>query len=119
MKRLSLLFIMFFPLLVFSQKPKIEFRETSFNFGEIYDADGKVFHLFHFKNAGTTPLILTNVRTGCGCTTPEWNRQPIASGATGFIKIFFDPKDRPGAFVKSIAVNYVLLLVLKVKLVRY
>ena len=105
MKRLAFLFIMFFPLLVFSQKSKIEFRETSFNFGEIFDSDGKVFHLFHFKNTGATPLILTNVRTGCGCTTPEWNRQPIAPGATGFIKIFFDPKDRPGAFVKSIAVN--------------
>ena len=105
MKRLLFLFIMFFPLLVFSQKPKIEFQETSFNFGEINEADGKVLHIFHFKNTGTTPLILTRVKSGCGCTTPEWDRQPIAPGTSGHIKIFFDPQKRPGSFVKSIAVN--------------
>lgn len=105
MKRLILLFAVFIPCLVFGQKAKIEFQETSFNFGTISEAGGKAIHVFNFKNTGNTPLILTNVRAGCGCTTPEWNRQPIAPGESGNIKVSFDPRNRPGSFTKSITVN--------------
>lgn len=93
------------PCLAFGQKANIEFTETSFNFGTISEAAGKAVHVFNFKNTGNAPLILTNVRAGCGCTTPEWDRQPIAPGASGNIKVSFDPRNRPGSFVKSITVN--------------
>lgn len=105
MKRFILLFMVFIPCLVFGQKAKIEFQETSFDFGTISEADGKAVHVFNFKNTGNTPLILTNVRAGCGCTTPEWDHQPIAPGESGNIKVSFDPRNRPGSFTKSIAVN--------------
>ena len=106
MKRL--IFIAFLmPFLAFGQNQKavIEFQETSFDFGTIGENDGKAVHVFQFKNTGESPLILTNVRAGCGCTTPEWNRQPIAPGESGNIKVSFDPRNRPGTFTKSITVN--------------
>lgn len=105
MKKLVFVFIVLIPCLVFGQKAKIEFQETSFNFGSIHEADGKAVHVFQFKNTGDSPLILTNVRAGCGCTTPEWSRQPVAPGESGNIKVSYDPRNRPGSFTKSITVN--------------
>lgn len=105
MTKFIFLFLTIMPFIVFGQKAKIEFEETSHNFGTIGENNGKATHEFRFKNTGEAPLILTNVRAGCGCTTPEWNRQPVAPGAEGFIKVSFDPRNRPGSFVKSITVN--------------
>ena len=49
-------------------------------------------------------IVLTRVIASCGCTTPEWTKEPIAPGKTGDIKITYNPKDRPGPFVKTISV---------------
>ena len=54
------------------------------------------------KNEGTTPLVIANVTASCGCTTPEWTKEPIPSGQTGEVKVTFDPKNRPGNFMKTI-----------------
>ena len=59
---------------------------------------------FKIKNTGEAPLVLTRVIASCGCTTPEWTKEPIAPGKTGDIKITYNPKDRPGPFVKTISV---------------
>lgn len=104
-KLVFLLLVTLLPFLAFSQKSKIEFENLSHNFGTIGENDGRATHVFTFKNTGTTPLILTNVKAGCGCTTPEWDRQPVAPGASGKITVSFDPRNRPGSFVKSITVN--------------
>lgn len=105
MKKLILLVMAIMPYVVFAQKAKLEFEETSHNFGTISEKGGKAVHNFVFKNIGDAPLILTNVRAGCGCTTPEWNRQPVAPGEKGNIKVSFDPLHRPGSFIKSVTVN--------------
>ncbi|MBN1951806.1 MAG: DUF1573 domain-containing protein [Bacteroidales bacterium] len=82
--------------------PKIEFEMLSHNFGVIpQNGDGKVD--FVFTNTGTEPLMLTNVRSSCGCTVPEWPREPIAAGAKSVIKVNYDTR-RVGAFKKSISV---------------
>ena len=59
---------------------------------------------FKINNAGGAPLVLTRVIASCGCTTPEWTKEPIAPGNSGDIKITYDPKDRPGPFAKTISV---------------
>ena len=105
MKRFIFLLVALMPVLVFAQKAKIDFTTTSHNFGTINENAGKATFDFSFKNTGNVPLILTNVRAGCGCTTPVWSREPVAPGQTGSIKVAFDPRNRPGAFVKSITVN--------------
>ena len=51
------------------------------------------------------PLIINDVKASCGCTTPEWTREPVLPGKTGTIKVSFNPKSRPGSFNKTIQVN--------------
>ena len=86
------------------QKAIISVDNTSHDFGVIKEADGKVSHTFKITNPGDAPLVLTRVIASCGCTTPEWTKEPIAPGKTGEVKITYDPKDRPGPFTKSISV---------------
>ena len=82
----------------------ISAQETSFDFGSIKEADGKVSHTFKIDNTGDGPLVITRVIASCGCTTPEWTKEPIASGKSGDVKITYNPANRPGAFVKTISI---------------
>jgi len=86
-------------------EPSITFDKTSFNFGNINELDGLKTHVFSFTNNGSQPLLLNDVSTTCGCTVPEWSKEPIAPGSQGKIKVTFDPLGRPGAFRKSITVK--------------
>lgn len=82
--------------------PKIEFEMLKHDYGIIpQNGNGQVD--FVFTNTGTEPLMLTNVRSSCGCTIPEWPREPIAAGAQAIIKVKYDTR-RIGAFRKSITV---------------
>ena len=82
----------------------ISAQETSFDFGSIKEADGKVSHTFKIDNNGDGPLVITRVIASCGCTTPEWTREPIAPGKSGDVKITYNPANRPGAFIKTISI---------------
>lgn len=83
--------------------PKIEFKEMMYDFGDIKEGD-QAKHEFVFTNTGDAPLILTDVKPSCNCTTPEWPRQPIMPGKSDKIIAIFDSKGRPGEFNKSIEV---------------
>ena len=67
---------------------KISFTEKSYNFGDITQGD-KVEYTFEFENVGNEPLILSDVRTTCGCTAPQWPKEPIAPGASAKLKVVF------------------------------
>ncbi len=104
------------------KKAIISTPEAVYDFGEIKEADGKVSHTFLIKNEGDAPLVITRVIASCGCTTPEWTREPIAPGKTGELTVTFDPAGRPGQFTKTVAVysngktgNYVMTIVGNVK----
>jgi hypothetical protein len=86
-------------------QPKITFDKIVHDFGKVKEADGAAVHDFTFKNTGTAPLIIQNVTTTCGCTTPEWTKQPIPPGSEGFIKVSYDVRGRPGAIDKTITVS--------------
>ncbi|HMQ48802.1 MAG TPA: DUF1573 domain-containing protein [Saprospiraceae bacterium] len=73
----------------------MSFEETEFNFGTVVDGE-KVSHSYKFKNTGKEPLILSNAKGSCGCTVPEWPRDPIAPGAEGVITVQFDSKNKKG-----------------------
>lgn len=83
--------------------PKISFIEKSHDFGEITQGE-KVEHIFEFENVGNEPLILSDVRTTCGCTAPEWPREPIAPGKTARIKVVFNSAGKMGMQNKVITV---------------
>ncbi len=91
----------------FSQnvEPTISFEKRTHDFGDISEEKGVATYNFKFKNIGSQPLVIHNVRASCGCTSPEWTRQPIVPGGEGFIKVAFDPSNRPGNFNKTITIN--------------
>ncbi len=86
------------------QAAVIATEHATFDFGQIKEADGKVTHTFEISNQGESPLVITRVIASCGCTTPEWTKEPIPAGKTGQISITFDPASRPGPFTKTISV---------------
>lgn len=88
-----------------SSQAKIVFQEAEHDFGTFKEEDGSQKVDFKFVNNGATPLILNDVKASCGCTTPEWTKKPIAPGQSGFIRVSYNPKNRPGPFNKSITVS--------------
>lgn len=87
------------------QQPVITFEKSEHDFGKINEADGRVTTIFSFKNEGMAPLVLSNVRASCGCTTPTWTKEPIEPGQTGSITVTYNPNGRPGRFQKTITVT--------------
>ncbi len=84
----------------------VQFREELFDFGNIVEKDGPVTHVFEFTNTSTNrPVKIITVKPSCGCTTPDWSKDVIAPGQTGFIQAKFDPKGRPGFFAKTLTVT--------------
>ncbi len=83
--------------------PKIFFAKSSHDFGDISQGD-RVEHIFKFENTGTEPLILTDVRTTCGCTAPQWPREPIPPGQVSELKVIFNSAGKVGIQNKVITV---------------
>lgn len=96
---------MLMTLTAMGQTPVITFDKTTHDFGKINEADGRVTTVFTFKNEGIAPLVLSNVRASCGCTTPKWTREPIEPGQTGEITVTYNPSGRPGRFQKTVTVT--------------
>lgn len=92
------------PLLAQMAKP-VRFTEETFDFGAIVEEDGPVTHTFSFTNTSDRPVAILSVKPSCGCTTPEWSKEPILPGKSGIVKAQYDPKGRPGYFHKSLTVT--------------
>ncbi len=96
--------------------PVITFDKTSHDYGTIYEkANGDAY--FVYTNTGKEPLILSRVKSSCGCTIPKWSRQPLMPGESDTIKVHYDTK-RIGTFHKSITVSSnanISSVVLKIK----
>ena len=85
-------------------KAKIAIKETSFDFGKI--VQGKpVIHGFQITNITNAPLTIENVQASCGCTTPEWSKEPIAAGDASIIRVGYNAA-APGYFEKTITIQY-------------
>jgi hypothetical protein len=108
---LSLLFSM--PLLADGgnvNQAKISFDESVINekgqvvydYGTIYQNSDGVCE-FRFKNTGKEPLVLTKVRSSCGCTVPTWPRHPILPGKESVIEVKYDTR-RVGRIYKTITI---------------
>lgn len=65
-------------IVAMAQEPVMTFDKTTHDFGKINEADGRVTTVFEFKNEGMTPLVLTNVRASCGCTTLSGHVNPLS-----------------------------------------
>ena len=71
----------------------MEFAETTFDFGTVVSGE-KVSHIYTFTNSGSEPLIISNAKGSCGCTVPEWPREPIPAGGKGEIRVEFNSKGK-------------------------
>ena len=87
------------------KRPVITFTEQSHNFGTVAENGGKVTHDFVFTNTGDANLVITDARADCGCTVPEYPKNPIAPGKTGKIRVTYNPLGRPGGFHKVITIR--------------
>ena len=82
----------------------LQFRETEHEFGRI--PQGKpVYYSFEVVNTSKTPLRLDNVHASCGCTTPEWSRDPIPPGGIAKIRVGYNAAVE-GPFDKYITITY-------------
>lgn len=84
--------------------PQIQFDEMKYDFGSIKTGD-VVEHTFKFKNVGTQPLIISNIGVSCGCTTPEWTREPVMPGKTGSITAKFNSAGKMGMQNKVLTIE--------------
>ena len=82
---------------------KITFTETEHNYGTIVKG-GNGDCEFTFKNEGNEPLILSNVKASCGCTTPSYTQKPVMPGETGTIKVHYNTNN-VGGFSKTVTVT--------------
>jgi hypothetical protein len=71
----------------------ITFDESTFDFGEVMEGE-KVSHDYKFKNTGSEPLVISNAKGSCGCTVPDWPREPIPVGEEAAITVVFDTKGK-------------------------
>lgn len=82
----------------------MEVQSDSYDFGEIKEGE-KVEHEFTFTNTGNEPLIISKVQASCGCTTPEYSKNPIAPGEAGKVKVVFNSAGQSGKQHKVITVT--------------
>ncbi len=113
---LSLFVVLFATSITFSQTmsakdsikaaknaPFMLFENTTHDYGTVpYNGDGTCE--FKFKNTGKTPLIISNCQASCGCTVPEWPKDPIQKGASAVIKVKYNTT-RVGLIQKTVTVT--------------
>ena len=86
-----------------AQNDSIIFDKLVHDYGTI-EKGGDGNSVFTFTNKGQKPLVLSNVRASCGCTVPQWPREPIVPGEQGEIKVKYNTRST-GSFNKSITVS--------------
>ena len=85
--------------------PEIVFEENVIDLGEFMQYDDPSSRCeFLFTNTGKEPLIISKAKGSCGCTVPEWPKEPIMPGENGVIKVNYDEK-RVGSFNKSVTIT--------------
>lgn len=81
----------------------VAFKSESYDFGTIPEGPAAE-HVFTFTNTGKEPIIVERVQPSCGCTAPDWSKEPIAPGKTGMVKATYGTQGRPGHFEKNMTV---------------
>ena len=112
MKKYLLLAFVVFGSAVFAQSgAKIEFKDkdNTIDYGTVNKEDDNGLRVFEFTNTGDAPLIISDVKSSCGCTVPSKPTEPIQPGKTGKIEVKYNMNPGPirkTITVESNAVNY-------------
>lgn len=103
-KTVLMLFVGLLSLGIYAQETaKIEFKSETIDYGEIEKGSDGV-RVFEFTNTGNAPLVISSVKSSCGCTIPKKPEEPIMPGKTGKIEVKYDT-NRVGPIRKAITVT--------------
>ena len=83
--------------------PIMTFDESTYDFGTISQGE-RVKHTYYFTNTGKSPLIIHSAQGSCGCTIPEWPKEPIAPGEEGKIEVSFNSEYKSGHQEKMVTI---------------
>ena len=99
--------LFFFALVMFAAtsygQGKITFKTEAHDFGKVEEG-GPVSYDYVFTNTGNVPVVISNVQPSCGCTTPNWTREPVMPGKTGIVTASFGTAGRTGVNNKTVTV---------------
>lgn len=84
--------------------PEMTFEKSFHNFGSIEQGEVVKFD-FEFTNTGNSDLIISNASATCGCTIPEWPREPIKPGETGLIPVEYNSRGKANLQQKTITIT--------------
>ncbi len=82
----------------------VKFDSPSHNFGKIMQ-DSDNHYVFKFTNTGKEPLLITNAQASCGCTVPDYTKQPVKPGEQGEIRVEYRPGKQEGQQNKTVTVT--------------
>jgi len=84
--------------------PKLSFTKTEHDFGTLNEGD-IVETVFEFTNTGKAELIIISAKGSCGCTVPEWPKEPIMPGESGEVKVKFNTTGKPNKQQKQVTLT--------------
>ena len=76
---------------------EIKFDKVNFNFGTFSEKNGVQKTSFTFTNTGNKPLVINQIVASCGCTTPNYDKKPIAPGQKGKVDVVYNGNENPGS----------------------
>jgi hypothetical protein len=80
--------------------PVMTFEKESHNFGNVTEGE-VVEYSFKFTNTGNRDLLISKAEASCGCTVPEWPKEPVKPGESAYMKVKFDSKGRPEGYTEK------------------
>lgn len=83
---------------------RIKFDTTFYDFGSLVQGEKATF-TFKFKNIGTADLIIYDAYSSCGCTVPNYNKEPISPGESGKIEVLFNSEGKRGIQYKTVVLK--------------
>ncbi len=83
--------------------PVMTFEKTEIDYGTIVQGADPL-RKFKFKNTGTEPLVIKTARGSCGCTVPNYKKEPVMPGETAEVEVRYDTQ-RPGPFTKTVTIE--------------
>ncbi len=84
--------------------PKFQFESDVHDFGKVIEGE-KLSYSFKFKNIGNSDLIIATANASCGCTVPEFSKEPVQKGAEGIVTVTFNTAGKNGFQHKTVTVG--------------
>ena len=103
MKKLLLIAVVLLAGVSMNAQGKFKFKTETIDYGKVAKGSDGV-RVFEFTNVGDKPIVVTDVKSSCGCTIPKKPKGPVAPGETGLIEVKYDTKNKVGPIRKTVTV---------------